>query len=191
MSIALVDMDQTLCDYEGTVRNKLAELYPGEEDAAMNGSLDSPRFKPAVDLIKKVPGFWRTLPKIEMGFKIVELLRKYNFEVHILSKGPYRTTQAWSEKVDWIREHLPGTPITITENKGLVYGKVLVDDWMPYCEQWLQHRPRGMVIMPACYYNVGFENKYPGQVIRATGDNWAEVEEVIKKVSERQPGEEL
>ena len=184
MNIALIDMDQTLCDYEGAVKNKLVELYGSNLKENIWEA-----YKPAIDMIKQTPGFWRALPKIELGFKIVDILQNCGFDIHILSKGPHKTTLAWTEKVEWCREHLPETPITITEDKSLVYGRVLVDDWPLYCEQWLQWRPRGMVIMPAYEYNVGFENKHPGQVIRATGKNWVEVGEAILRVSERKAGE--
>lgn len=175
MKIALVDMDQTLCDYEGAMLSELKKVVAYH-------SLEAN--KPIVDIIKKVPGFWRNLPKIELGFKIINLLKSYGYDIHILSKGPYNTTSAWTEKVEWCRYHLPGVPVTITENKGLVYGKILVDDWPEYCEQWLAYRPRGQVIMPAYHYNEGFDKKYPGRVVRTDGTNLDRVEEIIKWVSE-------
>jgi len=180
-------MDQTLCDYEGAVRNKLAELFGPES----TGEWFMDKYKPAVDMIKRVPGFWRTLPKIELGFKIVEILKEFNFDLHVLTKGPYKTTGAWTEKVEWCREHLPNVPVTITEDKGLMYGKILIDDWPLYCERWLHWRPRGMVIMPAYEYNASFVEQHPEQVIRATGENWNEIRAVIKRVAERKPNEEL
>jgi hypothetical protein len=74
----------------------------------------------------------------------------------ILTKGPYNATSAWTEKVQWCREHIYYVPITITEDKSLVYGKVLVDDWPPYVTQWLEWRPRGLVIMPDQPWNQDF-----------------------------------
>jgi len=53
--------------------------------------------------------------------------------------------------------------VTLTEDKGLVYGKVLVDDWPPYIERWLTWRPRGLVIMPARRWNATFTHP---QVLR-------------------------
>lgn len=185
MNIALVDMDGTLCDYEGALRDKLRDLV------GRDANIHDKHYKKLVDLIKKQPGFWSGLQPIPAGFKMVCMLQDAGFEVHILTKGPYRTTSAWTEKVEWCREHLPGVPVTITEDKGLMYGRILFDDWPPYCESWLKFRPRGLVIMPAYEYNKGFEEKYPGQVIRLTGDNWNEIEEVIKKAAKRLPGESM
>tara|TARA_Y100000310_G_C20512920_1_gene729762 strand:+ start:436 stop:588 length:153 start_codon:yes stop_codon:yes gene_type:complete len=48
--------------------------------------------------------------------------------------------------------------MTITEDKGIVYGKVLVDDYPCYIKRWLENRPRGLVIMPAHSYNRDFEH---------------------------------
>ena len=185
MKLALVDMDQTLCDYEGAVRAKLVELYgPLPTTVTLDGI-----YKPAVDLIKLVPGFWKKLPKIELGFQLVEALKSWGFSIHILSKGPYRTVSAWSEKVEWCREHLPGVPVTITEDKGLMYGKILVDDWPIYCEQWLQWRPRGLVLMPAYTYNEGFDTRFPDRVVRVTGHNWEMVGNAIRTLVQKIDGE--
>ena len=174
---ALVDMDGTLCDYEGSLRREAEELATALGQPI---NIHDSKWDKLIDLIKQRPGFWRELPPIDFGFKVVDLLRTYDFDVHILTKGPYRTTSAWTEKVEWCRKHLPGIPVTITENKGMVYGKVLVDDWIPYCESWMKWRPRGLVIMPAHPYNDGFDKLHPGRVVRADSSSIAQVEEAIK-----------
>jgi hypothetical protein len=49
----------------------------------------------------------------------------------ILTQGPRRNANAWTGKKLWIDRNLgPDTDVTITRDKGLVYGKVLVDDLM-------------------------------------------------------------
>jgi hypothetical protein len=62
--------------------------------------------------------------------------------------------------------------VTITHDKGLVYGAVLVDDWPDYILKWLEHRPRGLVIMPAHDHNAGFTHH---NVVRYDGTNIDEV----------------
>lgn len=65
------------------------------------------------------------------------------------------------EKVEWCHKNLPmekGISVSLVENKGLVYGRVLVDDYPPYVESWLKWRPRGLVIMPAHDHNVSFSH---------------------------------
>ena len=153
--IALIDMDGTVVDYDGQMRVDLERLRaPSEPHYDLLGPGDHPSYIEArMSLIKRQPGWWRNLPKLQVGMQIVEILRSMKFSLHILTKGPYKTTTAWTEKVDWARENLPDAQITITEEKGLVYGKVLVDDWPPYVESWLKNRPRGLVIMPAHPWN--------------------------------------
>ena len=178
-------MDGTLCDYQGTLKEKL-EFLLGEE-----ASIHDPKYKNLVDLIKSTDGFWRNLPIIESGMHVVNLLTIHGFQVNILTKGPYRTVSAWTEKVEWCRKHLPDIPVTITEDKSLTYGKILFDDWPPYCRGWIKYRPRGLVLMPAYHYNEEFAKEFPTQVVRVTGDNWDEVEAAIKRAADRLPGEDL
>lgn len=184
-NIALVDMDSTLCDYEGAMNGKIKEIIG--KDARWS----DPKYKKVVELIKLQPGFWRNLQPIASGFKVVSLLQESGFQVNILTKGPYKTMSAWSEKVEWCRFHLPGVPVTITENKGLVYGRILVDDWPIYCEQWLKWRPRGLLLMPAYPYNKDFSKQYPGQVVYVNESNWNNVKSAIQNVAQRESGKPL
>jgi 5'-nucleotidase len=68
--------------------------------------------------------------------------------------------------------------VTITMDKGLVYGKVLVDDYPEYALRWLKWRKRGLVIMPNQPWNQGFEHP---QVHRYTGDR-EEIQRVLARV---------
>lgn len=182
--IALVDMDGTLCDYEGDLYRELKRVLRNDETLTNTG------MKRLKEIIKNQPGFWRALPPIELGMQILEILKEVGFDIHVLTKGPYRTTSAWTEKVEWCREHIPGTPVTITENKGMVYGRILVDDWPGYCESWLEWRPRGLVIMPAHPYNEGFAQQHPDRVVRTNGSNLDVVRERIQAAYDRSLGEE-
>ena len=53
---------------------------------------------------------------------------------------------------------MPLADVTVTHDKGLVYGKVLFDDYPPYIERWLEHRPRGKVLMLETPYNRSFSH---------------------------------
>ena len=72
--------------------------------------------------------------------------------------------------------------VIITRDKGLVYGKILVDDYPGYVERWLEWRPRGTVIMPANEENKNFSHQ---NVIRYDGSNLNEIKEAIKSTKER------
>ena len=71
------------------------------------------------------------------------------FEIAILTKGPTKSTVAWSAKVEWIKKNLGFLPtMIVTTDKSLVYGRVLVDDYSDYVLGWLEYRPRGLALMP-------------------------------------------
>ena len=97
--------------------------------------------------IKKVPGFWRNLPNLQWGWDVLEIAREVGFDIHISTKGPTTGSRAWSEKVDWVHEHLPDATLHITENKCMLYGRVFIDDYKPFMEDWLENRPRGLGIV--------------------------------------------
>lgn len=156
--IALIDMDGTLADYDKGIRQGLDKLRSPEEEI-YEDIYNSPSWiKARCDLIKKQPEFWSNLEKIELGFRVLDVLKDLEYKLMVLTKGPVRTTSAWTEKRDWCHKHLPGVPVTITEDKGLVYGKVLFDDFPPYIEKWLEWRPRGKVLMLDYDYNRNFQH---------------------------------
>jgi 5'-nucleotidase len=142
-NVALVDMDGTVCDYHGTLERDIRELGSDVDKL-------SPETREKLGiLIRNQPGWYRRLPPIELGLDIVELLRGSGFSIMVLTKGnTRRNLNAWTEKVQWVAEHMPYAKVTVTEDKGLVYGKILVDNFKPYVERWLQWRPRGLVILP-------------------------------------------
>lgn len=185
--IALVDMDGTLADFDLAMRRDLRSLASPDEVLLLDGTAelhDLERFghwKARMALIKRQPGWWRNLPKMEDQFRVLNLMRLMHFDIHILTKGPWRTTSAWSEKVEWCREHTPNASVHISEDKGLVYGKVLMDDFPPYILRWLTWRPRGLVIMPAQPWNRDFEHP---NVIRwnGYGDCWDRIVDELWRV---------
>ena len=160
--VALIDMDGTVADFDGAMRRDLARLQSPQEVSDPSGPDDDrepPWLKARKKLIKSQPGWWRNLPEYGPGMEITALLRNQGFDLMVLTKAPWGTTQAWTEKVEWCREHLPDVQVTITEDKGLVYGKILVDDWPAYGIRWLTWRPRGLLIVPAQSWNT--LDKYP------------------------------
>lgn len=183
--IALFDMDNTLCDFQGQIIEDLNRLRGPDEPEVANLDNLPEYLEERMSVIKIVPGWWRNLPRLQDGFRLLSAAIEIGFIPHILTKGPVRTVSAWTEKVEWCRSYIDQLgytkqpiDITITQRKGLVYGTVLVDDWPPYIEQWLKWRRRGLVVMPARDYNAGF--RHP-QVIRYNDDNFEEVVEQMRK----------
>jgi hypothetical protein len=183
--IALFDLDGTLCDYESSLLSSLNELNSPEEPRIKQLSKKelAPHLQKRMDLIRSSVNWWANLPRFELGFTIWKLAEDLGFRRMVLTQGPKRNPNAWSGKKIWIDKNLgPETEITITRDKGLVYGKILVDDWPEYIERWLKWRPRGLVIMPASSQNKKFKHK---QVIRYDGSNLQQVAKEMEKVAKK------
>lgn len=145
-------------------------------------------------LIQRQAGFWRDLEPLPLGFEVIEELRGLNFAIHVLTKGPKTTINAWSEKKEWCDKHLPDATVTIAGDKSLVYGRVLVDDWPPYFQKWLVTRPRGLVVCVAHPWNAGFAQGAEAEhanVFRYDGTNRVALKRALEVAVSRAPGEAL
>ena len=173
--IALFDMDGTLADYDSKLMADLLKIAsPGDRPVeTIYGNLP-PHIEARRHMITTQVGWWLSLERFKLGWDVLELVKNFDFRIVVLTKGPASKPSAWTEKVQWCDKHLKGMVegITITHDKGLVYGKVLVDDFPAYVERWLEWRPRGLVIMPAHYHNEGFVHP---NVVRYDGTNLEEV----------------
>lgn len=148
--VALVDIDGTLADFRGALDRDVARV--------LNGRGDDVKVPPCVIqeieyLIRGQAGWYRNLKPLEFGFIIVRLLQEIGFRIMIMTKSSKESKNAWSEKVAWIAEHLPEADVTVTQDKSLVYGRVLVDDYPNHFLKWMNHRPRGIVVMPMQPWN--------------------------------------
>jgi 5'(3')-deoxyribonucleotidase len=182
--IALFDMDGTLADFDASMQQKLAELRsPGEDSEADETAFEEvPYVKARRRLVKSQPGFWRDLATIPLGFQLLEEARVQRFFCQILTKAPRKIPAAAAEKIEWCVKYVPDLPITQSEDKGLVYGKLLCDDWPEYIERWLSWRPRGLVIAVAQRWNVGIDAKFPKNVVRYDGTNFPYVRERMQEI---------
>ncbi len=171
--IALFDMDGTLANYDTAMQRDLRLIAsPNELELASHRDGAPEYLKTRMNMIRSQPGWWHNLEKYAPGFEILNVAKELKFQCSVLTKGPKRAVAAWTEKATWCANHVPDMPITIAQDKGLVYGKVLVDDWPEYVTRWLEWRPRGLVIMPAHPWNEGYVHR---NVIRYTGKNLDEV----------------
>jgi FMN phosphatase YigB (HAD superfamily) len=175
--IALFDLDGTLADYDSAMRRDMRLLQsPGETEWSPHIENEPEYLRERAKIIRRQPGWWEFLDKYPPGFEILSVARELKFQCHVLTKGPSSASASWTEKLEWCMKHVPDLLVTVTQDKGLVYGKVLVDDWPPYVSRWLEWRPRGLVIMPAHPWNERFAHEC---VIRYTGP------EVLPEVRER------
>ena len=178
--IALFDLDGTLCNYDRTIEEEYNLLKSFDEPSYryFKHNEEPSHFKERIKKLKNKKGWWEKLPKLELGFDVLKIAKELEFNIHILTKGPASSYNAWTEKAKWVKGNIkpdyPNAKLTITEDKGLVYGTVLVDDWIEYIERWLTWRPRGVVIMPAHPWNEGYSNS---NVTRYDGTNITQVKE--------------
>jgi 5'-nucleotidase len=184
-AIALFDMDGTLCDYEKSLYKELRKLMSPKEKFIFSAFNDTaPNYlKERENLIKSSEDWWVNLPKFKLGWNILEIAKKMGFKIVILTKTPRKSLVALTGKKKWVERNLgPDVGFTIADDKGLVYGRVLVDDEPSYIMAWLKHRPRGLVIMPTSRRNVSYNDP---QVIRYTGKNIKEIEKALKTARNR------
>ena len=190
--IALVDLDNSVCNHDGQLAIDLEKLRGPDEPKMMSWDKDNipDHLFARMNLIRASSDWWEKLPVIPRGMALVEVLRKLEFRIIILTQGPKVNPAAWEGKVRWVNKNMPFcNDITITRDKGIVYGKVLVDDYPKYVEKWIEHRPRGLVIMPMYEYNMHFEC---GNLIRYHGvEQLPDIEVALQKVKDRKPNEKL
>jgi hypothetical protein len=180
--VVLFDIDGTLANYDLALKRDMDALRaPMEPPYAGVPHDDSPAYlRNRASLIKSAESWWATLEPLKLGFDIWKIAGDLGYRRVILTQAPRRSPAAWSGKKKWIDSYLgPDTDVIITRDKGLVYGKVLVDDFPKYITRWLKWRPRGLVIMPAQPHNKGFEHP---QVIRYTGRNLKNVSKAMAKL---------
>lgn len=192
--IALIDLDGTVANYDKSMSERQRAIQaPGETPytGRFAGLIEPPHMEARRKMIQLLPGFWRDLEPIPMGFEVIEEMKTLGFQLAVLTKGPRKTPNAWGEKVEWVCKHLPDALINVSEDKSMVYGRVLFDDFPPYFEKWLEVRPRGLVICLAHPWNEEFKKgglrEHPN-VFRYDGKNRDELRVRLTAAYERKSG---
>lgn len=193
--LALLDLDGTTADYDAALFAGLEKLHGpseiwGETIRKIHQYPRAEWIQNRIDLIRSVPGWWLNLKELSSGMEVYRMLLELKFGINVLTKGPdpEAIPNAWQEKAQWSRIHLPGARVTVCDEKDNVYGRVLVDDYPKYAEGWLKFRPRGLVIMPVNPRNTDFEHP---QVIKYNGDNKGQVFAALKLARDRKGREPL
>lgn len=195
--IALIDLDGTAADYDKEMSSEMRNIQAPEERAYLGRygtGEEPPHMEARRKLIQRQVGFWRRLKPLPLGFEILEEVRAIGFKLHVLTKGPYTSPSAWTEKFEWCVQHLPKTDVTITCDKSIAYGRILVDDFPPYFEDWLVHRPRGLVVCVAHPWNLEYAVGGPKQrpnIFRYDGTNRPQLRALLKRSYDREPMELL
>lgn len=166
--VALIDLGDTLCDCSTAVDTVLSQTGPDNSTP-----LDAQR-----QAITRTPGFWRQLAPSPLGFELLRLLRREGLVVNIVTKGPREAPQVWADKAAWCHEHLPDVPLVITDDKALIPGDVLVEDWLPYVDRWQTRWQSGLAIVVAKPWNT--DAVEGSKLIRYDGTNRVDVERRLR-----------
>lgn len=195
--IALFDMDGTIADYIGQLRTDMLSISNEELPEDFHSDVMPTWMRRRMELIKSRAGWWANLPIIESGLALMRYCTEIGYGIHVLTQGPKRAKNAWGEKFEWCDRHVtpiaPQYNITITRGgKGFYYGRVLVDDYPAYMLSWLEHRKRGLGLMPATKSNEGFTHP---QVVRYNPepDQWksGELEDKLQAAFVRKANESI
>ncbi len=119
----LIDIDDTIAAFIGDGRLKLVPLTP------MHQNYEE----------MHLPGFFRHLEPIEGAVESVKSLLALNlFEIYICSVPLHSSPHSYSEKVEWIHQHLPelSNRIIFTQDKSLINADYLVDDSLSWKAKW-------------------------------------------------------
>jgi len=152
-NVALLDMDGTVCNWHGQLQKDLTRILGVDREKLSQETLTR-----VEHLIRSQPGWYLNLERLPLGFKIAETLRDIGFTIMVATKATPVAENAWSEKAKWCKEYLPYAKVTVSEDKTLMYGKILVDDYQKFADPWLKKRPRGYVILPDQPWNQGYEH---------------------------------
>lgn len=79
---------------------------------------------------------WSDLPEIFLELEPMEgAIRAFNelsedYDVYVVSTAPWNNSSAWSDKLKWIKKHLPSAEkrLILTHHKNMIIGDYLIDD---------------------------------------------------------------
>jgi 5'-nucleotidase len=139
----LVDMDNTLCNYEEAFERAVREQFPHidivpqERRLHWHIELDYPEeHRALVVSVNSIPGFFRNMKPNEYGCETLHEMLAEGLEVFIVTApDPVTTAQCVAEKVRWVEEHLGSewkNRLILTRDKTTIAGDVLIDD-KPTC----------------------------------------------------------
>ena len=146
--IILVDMDDTICDLENTVRYILRDEFKVDINNDQRIENVSKEYTALSRTIVGRKGFYRNLPPIP---DVIKALKEMNeeYDVYICTSPLKEYKYCVSEKFAWIDEYLPefNRKIYMCKDKTLIRGDILIDDRLqegilkPEWTQVIFHQP--------------------------------------------------
>jgi 5'-nucleotidase len=175
--IILVDVDNTLADFDVALLDAWRKLYPEEyfvpleERRNFHTHKDYPEH--LHDKIRELchsKGFIRSLPPISGGVEAVKSMVKEGYDVRFCTSPLLTYENCVLEKYQWIEEHFGETyvdRIIFTRDKTLIHGDILIDD-----------RPEITGVVTPTWEHILYDRAYNRHITdkrRLTWDNWREV----------------
>jgi len=111
--VLYIDMDNVLVDFKSAL-----EKVPRDTLKDYEGRSD------------EIPGIFNLMEPMPGAQEAFRRLSEH-FDTYILSTAPWENPSAWSDKLNWVKEHL-GNPaykrLILTHHKNLNQGDFLIDD---------------------------------------------------------------
>lgn len=174
--IAYFDLDDTLCKYSQALLDEL-NMLRGDDEPEIISMPEGMYARKRAILSKE--SFWTSLELDQEVKKLYQAIKYLGFKTHILTAGPIQYPEAWSGKKKWVGQHFPNVDLTITRDKSLLMGDILVDDYPKYFKGWLKSNPKSIVIYP-------YNSHYVAKVTRAYrydnyDQDWPRIERLIRR----------
>ena len=103
--IALFDMDGTLCDYDVAMFKEFEKIRGPEEQQyrPLEDGTAPEHIKRRMELISSREEFWVDMPRLKLGWDILEIAKELGFRNMILTQAPRKEHLALSEKKEVAR----------------------------------------------------------------------------------------
>ena len=163
-NVALIDLDDTLADFTGTILNDFRKTCNPKDIDEVNLTWIHGDDRPAwirerKRLIMTQSGWWAKLPLLDSGNAVLRMLAAEGYRIIFATAPAFTAPNSATEKIEWIRKHYPEYPdIHITRVKEGTYGRILMDDFPGYIDAWLKVRPRGLVLIPLQEWNKDYRH---------------------------------
>lgn len=140
-----IDMDGVTADFNGQAKITLNATEQDALNAAQQGRWPPDKWK----ILIEIPHFYRNLPPLPTGKKIVELALKFqqelDYQLYFLTAIPSSNDvpDCIYDKILWTQEHYPYIPVRFgpyskDKHKHCKPGDILIDDRKDNCQAWLQ-----------------------------------------------------
>lgn len=191
----LVDMDQTIADFEGYFLTIFRKKYPDEpfiplekrRTFYLGDQYDKMQegLKPKVNSIYQAEGFFRDLPELPGACDAIKAMDSMEgVDVFLCSSPLFQYKYSAKEKYEWVENHLGPDfieKVILTRDKTIINGHLLIDD-RPDIKGACKEPAWEHILMTACH------NEHMKRIRQTRLDNWTDgtwrtlIEDRIKRL---------